>query len=69
MMIQLPGQMRGRAVDIVYLNFNKVLKAVSLNICTGKLRKCGLCEWTERWFENWLNSRSQRVVISGTGPR
>ncbi|PKU31187.1 rna-directed dna polymerase from mobile element jockey-like [Limosa lapponica baueri] len=31
----------------------------------GKLRKCGLDEWTVRWTENWLNGRAQRVVISG----
>ncbi|RMC15189.1 hypothetical protein DUI87_07371 [Hirundo rustica rustica] len=37
----------GRAVDIVYLHFSKAFKAVSLNI-TGKLRKCGVGEWTER---------------------
>jgi len=27
--------------------------------------KCGLDEWTVRWTENWLNGRTQRVVISG----
>ncbi|GAB0176417.1 mitochondrial enolase superfamily member 1 [Grus japonensis] len=25
----------------------------------------GLDEWTVRWIENWLNSRTQRVVVSG----
>ncbi|GAB0208703.1 mitochondrial enolase superfamily member 1 [Grus japonensis] len=33
-------------------------------IGSGKLRKCGLDEWTVRWVENWLNGRAQRVVIS-----
>jgi len=28
--------------------------------------KCGLHEWSVRWIENWLNGRTQRVVISGT---
>ncbi|KAJ7403266.1 RNA-directed DNA polymerase from mobile element jockey-like protein [Pitangus sulphuratus] len=56
----------GRAVDIVYLRFSKAFNTVSHNILIGKLRKCGLDEWTVRWVENWLNSRSQRVVISGT---
>ncbi|GAB0190256.1 mitochondrial enolase superfamily member 1 [Grus japonensis] len=36
------------------------------NILVSKLRKCGLDEWTVRWFENWLKGRAQRVVISGT---
>lgn len=56
----------GRAMDIVYLDC-KIFDTVSHNILTGKLRKCELCEWTERWCENWLTSRSQRAVISGTG--
>lgn len=56
----------GRAMDIVYLDC-KIFDTVSHNILTGKLRKCGLCEWTEKCFENWLNSRSQSSVISGTG--
>jgi len=41
------------------------LRTVSHNILLGKLRKCGLDEWSVRWTENWLNGRTQRVVISG----
>ncbi|GAB0181321.1 mitochondrial enolase superfamily member 1 [Grus japonensis] len=55
----------GRAVDVVYLDLNKAFDTVSHNILIGKLRKCGLDEWTVRWIENWLNGRAQRVVISG----
>ncbi|GAB0203795.1 mitochondrial enolase superfamily member 1 [Grus japonensis] len=54
----------GRAVDVVYLDFSKAFDTVSHNILIGKLRKCGLIEWTVRWVENWLNGRAQRVVIS-----
>jgi len=54
-----------RAVDVVYLDFSKAFDTVSHNILLGKLRKCGLDEWPMRWIENWLNGRSQRVVISG----
>jgi len=46
----------GRAVDVVYLASD----TVSHRILIGKLRKCGLDEQTE----NWLNGRTQRVVIS-----
>ncbi|GAB0179879.1 mitochondrial enolase superfamily member 1 [Grus japonensis] len=56
----------GRAVDVVYLDFSKVFDIISHNILIGKLRTCGLDEWTVRWVENWLNVRAQRVVISGT---
>jgi len=53
-----------RAVDVVYLDFSKAFDTISHNILLGKLRKCGLDEWSVRWIENWLNGRTQRVVIS-----
>jgi len=55
----------GRAVDVVYLDFSKVFDIVSHNILLGKLRKCGLNEWSVRWIEIWLNGRTQRAVIRG----
>jgi len=55
---------KGRAVDVFYLDFSKAFDNVSHNILLGKLRKCGLDEWSVRWIENWLNGRAQRVVIS-----
>jgi len=42
----------GRAVDVVYLDFSKAFDTVSHNILLGKLRKCGLDEWSVRWIEN-----------------
>jgi len=54
-----------RAVDVAYLDFSKAFSTVSHNILLGKLRKCGLDEWTVKWIENWLNGRTQRAVISG----
>jgi len=51
-------------VDVVYLNFSKAFDTVSQNILRGKLRKCGLQEWTVMWIENWLNGRTQRVTTS-----
>ena len=38
----------GRAVDVVYLDFSKYFDTVSHNILLGKLRKCGLDEWSVR---------------------
>ena len=52
-------------MDVVCLDFSKAFDTVSLNILLGKPRKCGLDEWSVRWIENWLNGRTQRVVISG----
>jgi len=54
----------GRAGDVVCLDFSKAFDMVSHNILLGKLRKFGLDEWSVRWIENWLNGRTQRVVIS-----
>jgi len=52
-------------VGVVELDFSKAFDTVSQNILLGKLRTCGLDEWSVRWIENWLNGRPQRVVISG----
>jgi len=38
----------GRAMDVVYLDFSKAFNTVSRNILLGKLRKCGLDEWSVR---------------------
>ncbi|GAB0178719.1 mitochondrial enolase superfamily member 1 [Grus japonensis] len=53
-----------RAVDVVYLDLSKAFDTVSHNILIRKLRKCGLDEGSVRWVENWLNGRTQGVVIS-----
>jgi len=53
-------------MDVVYLDFSKAFDTVSHNLLLGKLRKCGLDEWSLRWIENWLNGRAQRVGISST---
>jgi len=58
----------GRSVDVVYLDFSKAFDTVSHDILLGKLRQCGLDEWSVRWIENWLNGRTQRVVISSSEP-
>ncbi|GAB0205426.1 WD repeat-containing protein 36 [Grus japonensis] len=51
----------GRAVGVVCLDVSKAFDTVSHNIVIGKLRKCGLDEWTVQWVQNWLNGRAQRV--------
>jgi len=61
----LTAKCKGRAMDVAYLDFSKAFDTVSHNILLGKLRKRGLDEWTVRCIKNWLNGRTQRVVISG----
>jgi len=46
------------------LTSGKALDTVFHNFLTGKVRKCGLDEWSVRWIKNWLNDIAQRVVIS-----
>jgi len=48
------------------VDFSKAFGTFSCNTLIGELRKCGLDGWTVRWLENWLNGRTERVVISGT---
>jgi len=51
--------------QVVYLDFSKAFDTVSHDILLRKLRQCGLDEWSVKWIENWLNGRTQSVVISG----
>lgn len=55
----------GRAVDDIHLDLSKVFETVSHKNLRGKLRKCGVDEWTIRWVESQLTGTTQRVVISG----
>jgi len=55
-----------RAVDDVYLDFNKAFGNVCCNILIDKCVKCGLCEWTVKWTESWLNCEARRVLINST---
>ena len=51
-------------MDAVYLDLSNAFDTVSHNILLGKLRKYGLDEWSVKWIEDWLNGRTQMVVIS-----
>lgn len=44
-----------RAVDTVYLDFEKVFHPESHNIRNYGLRKYGLEKWTQRCLKSWLN--------------
>ncbi|PKU39019.1 rna-directed dna polymerase from mobile element jockey-like [Limosa lapponica baueri] len=55
----------GKAVDIVYLDFQKAFDAVPHTILVEKLASHGLDEHTIHWVKHWLTGRSQRVVLNG----
>lgn len=52
---------KGRALDIIYLDFSNVFNTVFYNILISMLRWYGLNEWTRRRMKTWLNG--QRAVV------
>jgi len=57
--------MRGKAVDVIYLDFSKAFDTVPHSILLEKLAAHGLDGCTLRWIKNWLNGRALRVVVNG----
>ncbi|GAB0207914.1 mitochondrial enolase superfamily member 1 [Grus japonensis] len=56
---------KGKAVDIVFLDFSKAFDTVPHSILLDKLSNCGMSRFNVCWVKNWLNSRAQRVVENG----
>ncbi|KAK4810025.1 LOW QUALITY PROTEIN: hypothetical protein QYF61_005088 [Mycteria americana] len=49
--------MRGKAVDVVYLDFSKAFDRVSHSLLLERLAAHGLDGCTLRWIKNWLDGR------------
>jgi len=55
----------GKAVDVIYLDFNKAFDTVTHSILLEKPAAQSLDGCTLHWIKNWLNGRAQRVVVNG----
>ena len=55
-----------KAVDIIYLDFQKAFDLVPHNKLIAKLKSHGIDGSVLKWIQEWLNNRKQRVIINGT---
>ena len=54
-----------KAVDIVYLDFQKAFDKVPYKRLLAKIKAHGIDGNVYLWLENWLSNRKQRVVLNG----
>lgn len=55
----------GRAVDVIYLDFQKAFDKVPHKLLLNKVRSVGIEGFIHQWISDWLFERKQRVVLNG----
>lgn len=60
---------KGKAMDVIYLNFNKVFTAIFHEIFISNIRECRLNLTSIMWVYNWLDNHAQKAVIYSSMPK